>query len=38
MIYKGELNDCREDAIYWYRSTHPTTDMTDDEIAAYFKL
>ena len=38
MIYKGELNDCREDAIYWYRSTHPDTDMTDDEIADYFKL
>ncbi len=38
LTYKGELNDCREDAIYWYRSTHPNTDMTDDEIASYFKL
>lgn len=38
MLYTGELNDCREDAIYWYRSTHPNTDMTDDEIADYFNL
>ena len=37
-IFKGDLNNCKADAIHWYRLTHPNTDMTDDEIVEYFGL
>lgn len=36
--YMGEINSCKEDAIHWYRLTHPNTEKTDDEIIARFGL
>lgn len=36
--YKGDLDNCRADAIKWYRFKTPNTKKTDDEIAAIYGL
>lgn len=36
--YTGDLDNCRADAIKWYRFKTPNTKKTDDEIAAMYGL
>ncbi len=36
--YTGDLDNCRADAIKWYRFKTPNTKKTDDEIAASYGL